>query len=297
MSLKKFGKSIPGYSRNLKPISPLITTFKSSVWRLTSVHSFRGPISAKGFQKGQSKFTGPHSCNSDQPEIRRIIFSAFVTGWELRFLRRRTFVSLNHGLLSSKFVVYRKRKIFSGNRPSMIWWIWLRNTKGEIRVPCTDILLQEIFWTLDAQSIDSHQAVIYKTVASDLVDLGKMWTMMFWFFSVHPNNFAFKISQSSNRTIPALQHLVRPLQGSIGYRFTPWYSGTGTGGSIHDYGIDNTLRRRINNFPNEQGIFPIIRHTFRKPERLVGRKIIEQLRSERAIRAGKCIRSFGLFME
>ena len=136
-----------------------------------------------------------------------------------------------------KFVVYRKRKIFSGNRPSMIWWIWLRNTKGEILVPCTDIHKQEIFETLDAQSIDYTKASHLQDCSQWFKWLLQMWTMMFWFFQSIRNNFAFQNFPKFKQNNTRIAAFGPTTAGSIGCRFTPWYSGTGTGGSIHDYGI------------------------------------------------------------
>jgi uroporphyrinogen-III synthase len=83
-----------------------------------------------------------------------------------------------------KYVIYRKRKIFSGKQTfSDLVDVLKKHKKESFMLPCADILKEEIPELLDAAGINYSRATIYKTVASDLSDLTDVNYDMLVFFS------------------------------------------------------------------------------------------------------------------
>ncbi len=87
-------------------------------------------------------------------------------------------------LYLQKYVTYRKRKIFFGKQSIEDLMDSMKKHKGEkYLLPCTDILRDKIPETLEAHNIDFTKAMLYRTVASDLSDLGDVYYDMLVFFS------------------------------------------------------------------------------------------------------------------
>jgi uroporphyrinogen-III synthase len=87
-------------------------------------------------------------------------------------------------LYLQKYVTYRKRKIFFGKQSIEDLMESMKKHKGEkYLLPCTDILRDKIPETLEAHNIDFTKAMLYRTVASDLSDLGDVYYDMLVFFS------------------------------------------------------------------------------------------------------------------
>jgi len=87
-------------------------------------------------------------------------------------------------LYLQKYVTYRKRKIFFGKQSIEDLMDSMKKHKGEkYLLPCTDILRDKIPETLEEHNIDFTKAMLYRTVASDLSDLGDVYYDMLVFFS------------------------------------------------------------------------------------------------------------------
>ena len=83
-----------------------------------------------------------------------------------------------------KYVVYRKRKIFHGNRTIADMTDILKKNKNEkFLVPCSDIQRKRIPQQLEALGLNFTNATLYKTVCSDLSDLEDVKYDMLVFFS------------------------------------------------------------------------------------------------------------------
>ncbi|MBT6516051.1 MAG: uroporphyrinogen-III synthase [Crocinitomicaceae bacterium] len=83
-----------------------------------------------------------------------------------------------------KYVVYRKRKIFHGNRTIADMTDILKKNKNEkFLVPCSDIQRKVIPQQLEALGLNFTNATLYKTVCSDLSDLEDVKYDMLVFFS------------------------------------------------------------------------------------------------------------------
>lgn len=83
-----------------------------------------------------------------------------------------------------KYVVYRKRKIFHGNRTIADMTDILKKNKNEkFLVPCSDIQRKIIPQQLEALGLNFTNATLYKTVCSDLSDLEDVKYDMLVFFS------------------------------------------------------------------------------------------------------------------
>ncbi|MEZ4938137.1 MAG: uroporphyrinogen-III synthase [Crocinitomicaceae bacterium] len=83
-----------------------------------------------------------------------------------------------------KYVVYRKRKIFYGERTILDLIDALKKNKDEkFLLPCSDILRQRIPDCLEEHNIQFTKAELYRTVASDLSDLADIKYDMLVFFS------------------------------------------------------------------------------------------------------------------
>lgn len=82
------------------------------------------------------------------------------------------------------YVVYRKRKIFHGKQKiDDLADLLKKHSKEKFLVPCSDIQRQSIPTQLDAIGIDYTNAVMYKTVCSDLSDLEDVKYDMLVFYS------------------------------------------------------------------------------------------------------------------
>lgn len=83
-----------------------------------------------------------------------------------------------------KYVVYRKRKIFHGNRTIADMNDILKKNKNEkFLVPCSDIQRKVIPEQLESLGLNFTNATLYKTVCSDLSDLQDVKYDMLVFFS------------------------------------------------------------------------------------------------------------------
>ena len=87
-------------------------------------------------------------------------------------------------LYLQKYVTYRKRKIFFGKQSIEDLMDSMKKHKSEkYLLPCTDILRDKIPETLEEHNINFTKAMLYRTVASDLSDLGDVYYAMLVFFS------------------------------------------------------------------------------------------------------------------
>lgn len=83
-----------------------------------------------------------------------------------------------------KYIVIRKRKIFTGERTAQDLIEVLKKHKGEKYIfPCSDIRKDDIPNFLKENDIEYSEAVIYQTVASDLSDLDDVKYDIIAFFS------------------------------------------------------------------------------------------------------------------
>jgi len=83
-----------------------------------------------------------------------------------------------------KYVVYRKRKIYVGNRTFPELCKLIKKHKDEkFLLPASDKLKDSIPEELNALGVDWKQAVLYKTVVSDLSDLEDVFYDILVFFS------------------------------------------------------------------------------------------------------------------
>ena len=97
-------------------------------------------------------------------------------------------------LYLQKYVTYRKRKIFFGKQSIEDLMESMKKHKTEkYLLPCTDILRDKIPETLEEHNINFTKAMLYRTVASDLSDLGDVYYDMLVFFSPGGIESLFKI--------------------------------------------------------------------------------------------------------
>ncbi len=83
-----------------------------------------------------------------------------------------------------KYIVIRKRKIFTGYRTAQdLIEIIKKHPKEKYVFPCSDIRKGDIPDFLEANKIEFKEAIIYKTVASDLSDLADVNYDIIAFFS------------------------------------------------------------------------------------------------------------------
>lgn len=83
-----------------------------------------------------------------------------------------------------KYIVIRKRKIFTGLKTTQDLLEILKKHKGEKYLfPCSDIRKNDIPDFLKENDFDFTEAIIYHTVASDLSDLKEVFYDMLAFFS------------------------------------------------------------------------------------------------------------------
>ena len=83
-----------------------------------------------------------------------------------------------------KYIVIRKRKIFTGSKTAMDLIEILKKHKNEkFLFPCSNIRKNDIPDFLNENDYDFSEAVIYKTIASDLSDLAEVNYDIIAFFS------------------------------------------------------------------------------------------------------------------
>lgn len=83
-----------------------------------------------------------------------------------------------------KYIVIRKRKIFTGLKTTQDLLEILKKHKGEKYLfPCSDIRKNDIPDFLKENGIDFNEAIIYHTVASDLSNLKEVYYDILAFFS------------------------------------------------------------------------------------------------------------------
>lgn len=83
-----------------------------------------------------------------------------------------------------KYIVIRKRKIFTGHRTAMDLIEILKKHKNEKYLfPCSDIRKNDIPDFLSESGFNFSEAIIYRTVASDLSDLENVYYDILAFFS------------------------------------------------------------------------------------------------------------------
>lgn len=93
-------------------------------------------------------------------------------------------VSESTALYLQKYIQYRKRKVFFGRRTSKDLMDLLKKNKDESYLfPCTDVHKDDIPDFLKKNSFKFAEAVIYKTVCSDLSDLADVKYDILAFFS------------------------------------------------------------------------------------------------------------------
>lgn len=91
-----------------------------------------------------------------------------------------------------KYIVIRKRKIFTGSRTAMDLIEVLKKHKGEKFIfPCSNIRKNDIPDFLKNNGYDYSEAIIYETVASDLSDLADVNYDVIAFFSPSGINSLF----------------------------------------------------------------------------------------------------------
>ncbi len=88
-------------------------------------------------------------------------------------------------LYLQKFIVYRKRKVFFGKRSILdMKDSFMKHKKNEkFFLPCSNLGAKRVVAFLKDNEFDYQEAVLYKTVASDLSDLENITYDMLVFFS------------------------------------------------------------------------------------------------------------------
>lgn len=88
-------------------------------------------------------------------------------------------------LYLQKFIQYRKRKIFfgDGDYPKLVQLINKHKDKEKFLLPCSNVADDQLANLLQENKVDFQDAVLYKTVASDLSDLSDIKYDMIVFFS------------------------------------------------------------------------------------------------------------------
>ena len=83
-----------------------------------------------------------------------------------------------------KFIVYRKRKVFVGNRGiDDLSQAIKRNKSEKFLVPCSNLGAKDVCKYLDENELDWQEAVMFNTVSSDLSDLSDVTYDILVFFS------------------------------------------------------------------------------------------------------------------
>jgi uroporphyrinogen-III synthase len=83
-----------------------------------------------------------------------------------------------------KFIVYRKRKVFVGVRKIVDLSVALeKNKKEKFLLPCSNLGSKDVVLYLQENEFDFQDAMMYRTVASDLSDLSDITYDVLVFFS------------------------------------------------------------------------------------------------------------------
>lgn len=92
-----------------------------------------------------------------------------------------------------KYIVIRKRKIFTGERTARdLFEILKKHKKEKLLFPCSDIRKDDIPNFLKENGYNYNEAIIYRTVASDLSDLADVNYDIIAFFSPSGINSLFE---------------------------------------------------------------------------------------------------------
>jgi uroporphyrinogen-III synthase len=87
-------------------------------------------------------------------------------------------------LYLQKYIVYRKRKIFYGNSTFQdLMEVINKHKEEKFLVPLSDVHKPEIPKTLDKAKLKYNKVILYKTISSNLTDLGQMTYDMLVFYS------------------------------------------------------------------------------------------------------------------
>ena len=87
-------------------------------------------------------------------------------------------------LYTQKYIVFRKRKIFNGNRDlEELTGLLKKHSEDKYLFPTADICKEEHFQILEKSKIDYTNAVFYKTVHNNMSKLGEIDYDMLLFFS------------------------------------------------------------------------------------------------------------------
>tara|TARA_B100000902_G_scaffold12252_1_gene14942 strand:+ start:79349 stop:80116 length:768 start_codon:yes stop_codon:yes gene_type:complete len=82
------------------------------------------------------------------------------------------------------FIVYRKRKVFTGERTfASLLPLLEKHQDSKFLLPCSDLLKSQTNKTLDDSGLDYTKAVMYKVVAADLSELSDVKFDVLVFFS------------------------------------------------------------------------------------------------------------------
>lgn len=84
-----------------------------------------------------------------------------------------------------KFIVFRKRKVFSGERTlqDLKPYLMKHKDKENFLLPCSNLGSKQITTTLDEYGVKYQEAIIYNVVSSDLSDLKDIYYDIIAFFS------------------------------------------------------------------------------------------------------------------
>ncbi|MEQ8581855.1 MAG: uroporphyrinogen-III synthase [Marinoscillum sp.] len=83
-----------------------------------------------------------------------------------------------------KYIVIRKRKIFTGERTAQdLLEVMKKHKKEKFIFPCSDIRKDDIPEFMEKNGYDFSEVIIYRTVASDLSDLSDIFYDIIAFFS------------------------------------------------------------------------------------------------------------------
>jgi uroporphyrinogen-III synthase len=93
-------------------------------------------------------------------------------------------LSENIALYLQKYIQYRKRKIFYGKQTaSDLAEVLKKHATEKFLYPCSDVAAEETQKFLQENGYDFTQAVLFKTVCSDLSDLADVFYDVIAFFS------------------------------------------------------------------------------------------------------------------
>lgn len=84
-----------------------------------------------------------------------------------------------------KFILYRKRKVFVGNKSieSLVGAFTKHKAKEKFLLPCSNLGAKDVVSFLDSEKIEFTEVVMYNTLSSDLSDLSNVTYDVLVFFS------------------------------------------------------------------------------------------------------------------